>query len=64
MTTSIRSISDQVSNPPEKYTDLMQKATILTETAARIYFKFLNEKERNNYRTTEFLPNETKKSTY
>lgn len=64
MNNSIRSISDQVSNPPEKYTELMQKATVLTETAARIYFKFVNEKERNNYRTTEFLPNETKKTNY
>lgn len=46
MNKSIRAISDEVAEPPEKYRDLMEKATVLTETAARVYYRFQREKQK------------------
>lgn len=47
MNRSILAISDDVATPPEKYRDFMEKATVLTETAARVYYRFQKEKHKN-----------------
>lgn len=47
MNKSILAISDEVATSPEKYRDFMEKATVLTETAARVYTRFQNEKKNN-----------------
>lgn len=46
MNQSMKQISDQVANPPKKYTDVMHKATTITEVAARMYYSFKREKEK------------------
>lgn len=46
MNRSILAISDKIAAPPEKYRDLMEKTTVLTETAARVYFRFQKEKKK------------------
>jgi len=46
MSQSIRQISDKVASPPQKYENLMQQATGMTELAARLYYSFKREKEK------------------
>lgn len=46
MNKSILAISDDVATPPEKYRDFMEKVTVLTETAARVYYRFQKEKQK------------------
>ena len=46
MDQSFKQISDQVANPPKKYTELMQQATAITEVVARLYYGFKREKEK------------------
>ncbi len=46
MNQSIQRISDQVAQPPQKYTEVMQQATVFTEIAARMYYGFQREKRK------------------
>jgi len=46
MNRSILAISDDIATPPEKHRDFMEKATALTETAARVYYRFQKEKQK------------------
>lgn len=46
MDQSFKRISDQVANPPKKYTELMQQATVITEVVARLYYGLKREKEK------------------
>ena len=56
MNKSIRAISDEVAAPPEKYQDFMEKASILTETAARVYYRFQREKQNTESDEVEARP--------
>ena len=42
---SFASLSQQIATPPKKLRPLMEKATALTEAAARIYYRLKKEKE-------------------
>ena len=53
MNKSIRDVSDKVSNPPEKYTKIMEQASVVTETFARMYYTFKREKENQRPRTAQ-----------
>ena len=46
MDQSFKQISDQVANPPKKYTELMKQTTAITELVARLYYGFKREKEK------------------
>jgi uncharacterized protein YoxC len=46
MNQSFKQISDQVANPPKKYSELMQQTNVITEVAARLYYGFKREKEK------------------
>ncbi|MCZ2258292.1 DUF948 domain-containing protein [Sporosarcina sp. G11-34] len=50
---SIQDVSDKVSNPPEKYTKIMEQANLVTETIARMYYTFKREKENQKPRTVQ-----------
>lgn len=56
MNKSILAFSDEVAAPPEKYRDLMEKATVLTETAARVYYRFQREKQKTEWDKAEGKP--------
>ncbi|HJF32145.1 MAG TPA: DUF948 domain-containing protein [Sporosarcina psychrophila] len=56
MNKSILAISEEVAVPPEKYRDLMEKATVLTETAARIYYRFQKEKRHSEWEEKDSIP--------
>ena len=56
MNKSILAISDEVAAPPEKYRDFMEKATVLTETAARVYYRFQSEKQKTKWDETDDKP--------
>lgn len=43
---SIRDVSNQVANPPEKYTKIMEQASVVTETIARMYYSIKKEKHK------------------
>lgn len=44
---SIQDVSKQVANPPEKYTKIMEQASVLTETIARMYYGLQREKRKH-----------------
>ncbi|MFS0687656.1 DUF948 domain-containing protein [Sporosarcina sp. 179-K 8C2 HS] len=45
---SFQSISHQIATPEPKQRELMEKLTILTETASRMYFKFKSVKRKQD----------------
>lgn len=48
---SFETLSTEIENPSRKYKDLMQKASLLTETASRMYYKVKKEKARHQNTT-------------
>ena len=48
MNKSILAISNEVATPPEKYRDFMERTTVITETAARIYYRFQRKSNKLN----------------
>lgn len=46
MNQSFKQISDQVANPPKKYSELMQQTNVIAEVAARLYYGLKREKEK------------------
>lgn len=56
MNKSIRAISDEVAAPPEKYRDFMEKATVLTETVATVYYRFQREKKKTEWDEAQGKP--------
>lgn len=56
MNQSIRALSSEVATPPEKYRDMMEKATVLTETAARVYYRFKRQQQKNSHQQTDVVP--------
>ncbi|MHA6260836.1 DUF948 domain-containing protein [Sporosarcina sp. CAU 1771] len=48
MNKSIKDVATQVSNPPEKYTKIMEQASVVTETIARMYYSL--QREKNNHK--------------
>ena len=51
---SFKDVANQVSNPPEKHRKIMEQASVVTETIARIYFSF--KRESNKQDSTKSKP--------
>lgn len=57
--TSFKNIAGQVSNPPEKHRKVMEQASVVTETIARIFYGF--KKEKPTQQKQKNLPEPQKK---